>query len=496
METLHQQGYEVFLELGAKPTLLSMGRYCLPEGVGVWLHSLYQGRQDWQQILQSLGALYVRGAQVNWSDFDQDYPRRRIQLPTYPFQRQRYWVKFADEIADDSTERSPNVSKAGDLAQEAAKTAIANLLNQGDTQQLAQHLETVGELSDDELKLLPKLLELLVKQNQQQLTAASIKDWLYEVEWQPKPRQLTTPKAKNGSHKPGSWLIFSDMGGVGQTLAKVLRDRGDNCILVYPGDTYQTQEAGTWSINPSSATDMKRLFQDALATDNRPLQGVIHLWSLEAGLASELTIPALEQAQGLGVGSVLHLLQALVKGQKNKGITGQEEVLLSPSPRLWLVTRGAVPVGSSLPGVAQAPLWGLGKVVALEHREFFGGMIDLAPEATEDEATKLLAEIGDSQEEDHLAFRDGNRYVARLVRKQLPLSRGVSFQSDGTYLITGGLGALGLRIAQWMVEQGARQLVLTSRRGASSEAQETLNQLEQAGAKVVVAQADVSNQVI
>jgi thioester reductase-like protein len=121
-------------------------------------------------------------------------------------------------------------------------------------------------------------------------------------------------------------------------------------------------------------------------------------------------------------------------------------------------------------------------------------MLDLAPEATEDEATKLLAEIEDSQGEDHLAFRDGGRYVARLVRKQLPEFQGVAFQSDGTYLITGGLGALGLRIARWMVEQGARQLVLTSRRGASSEAQETLSQLEQAGAKVLVAQADVSNE--
>jgi nucleoside-diphosphate-sugar epimerase/acyl carrier protein len=121
-------------------------------------------------------------------------------------------------------------------------------------------------------------------------------------------------------------------------------------------------------------------------------------------------------------------------------------------------------------------------------------MLDLAPEATEDEATKLLAEIEDSQGEDHLAFRNGQRYVARLVRKQLSESQCVAFQSDGTYLITGGLGALGLRIARWMVEQGARQLVLISRRGASSEAQETLSQLEQAGAKILVVQADVSNE--
>jgi thioester reductase-like protein len=425
---------------------------------------------------------------VDWSAFDRGYPRHRLQLPTYPFQRQRYWADIPEN----------GHQKTASLSQENAQTPLVNLLLKGDTKQLAQHLETTGKLSDDEVKLLPKLLELLVKQNQQQLTAASIKDWLYEVEWQSKQRQLTS-KEKNGFHKPSSWLIFADLGGVGQTLAKLLQERGHNCILVYAGDAYQSKEAGTWSINPSNSADFDRLFPEALLTcdveggtlreplrgtlrDYRPLQGVIHLWSLEAGLADELTIPSLEQAQALGVGSVLHLVQALVK---HKG---------SGSPQLWLVTRGAVPVGSSPPAVAQAPLWGLGKVVALEHPELWGGMLDLAPGATEDEATKLLAEIEDSQGEDHLAFRNGSRYVARLVRKQLSESQGVVFQSDGTYLITGGLGALGLKIARWMVEQGARQLVLISRRGVSSKAQETLSQLEQAGARLLVAQADVSNE--
>ena len=469
METLYQQGYEVFLEIGARPTLLGMGRYCLPEGVGVLLPSLYPGREDWQQLLQSLAALYVRGVAVDWSAFDRDYSRSRRQLPTYPFQRQRYWANIPEN----------GYQQAASLSQEKAQTPLVNLLLKGDTKQLAQHLETTGKLSNDELKLLPKLLELLVQPNQQQLTAASIKDWLYEIEWQSQPRQLTSQE-KNGFHKPGSWLIFADRGGVGQTLAKLLHKQGCTCILVYAGDAYQTREDGTWIINPSSPADFERLFQEAVETLNSPLQRVIHLWSLQAQVASELTSSSLKQAQVLGVGSTLHLLQTLVKHNH--------------FPRLWLVTRGAVPVGRSLPGVAQAPLWGLGKVVALEHPELWGGMLDLAPEATEDETTTLLAEIQDSQEEDHLAFRNGSRYVARLVKKQLPKANEISFQSDGTYLITGGLGALGLNVAHWMVERGVRQLVLTSRRGASSPVQETLSQLEQTGAKLVVAQADVSEE--
>ncbi|MEO0687767.1 MAG: acyltransferase domain-containing protein, partial [Cyanobacteria bacterium J06649_11] len=100
METLHQEGYQIFLEIGPKPILLGMGRQCLPEDGGVWLPSLRPGKEDnphptgeWQQILQSLGELYVRGVKVDWLGFDKDYPRSKIVLPTYPFQRQRYWIE-------------------------------------------------------------------------------------------------------------------------------------------------------------------------------------------------------------------------------------------------------------------------------------------------------------------------------------------------------------------------------------------------------------------
>lgn len=476
IETLYQQNYDVFVEIGPKPTLLGMSRYCL-SGVETRncasLPSLSPRREDWQQLLESLGALYVRGVEVDWSAFDQNYPRRRLQLPTYPFQRQRYWVEFSEN----------GHKTAVSLAQENVQTPLVNLLLNGDTPQLIQQLETSGKLSENEVTLLPKLLELLVKQNQQQLTAESIKDWFYEIEWQPQERQTLKVKPQKNASKPGSWLIFADLGGVGQRLAQLLRDRGYTCILVYPGDTYQTPDDGTWRINPANPADFERLVQDAFGTLEHPLQKVVHLWSLDAGLASELTLPTLEQAQILGVGSVLHLLQALIKPNN----------LASP-PRLWLVTQNAVPVGSSLPAVAQTPLWGLGKVVALEHPDVWGGLVDLADSVTDKQTTTLLTEIEDSQGEDHLAFRDEQRYVARLVRKPLPESNSITFESDATYLITGGLGALGLKVAQWMVGQGAKQLVLTGRRGASSEAQEAITQIEKAGVKVLVAQADVCNQ--
>jgi len=110
METLYQQGIEVFLEIGPKPALLGMGRLCLPDDVGIWIPSLRAGQEDWQQLLQSLGTLYVHGVPVNWSSFDRDYSRRKVMLPTYPFQRQRYWMDLT------SSRRTSENTLAGETA--------------------------------------------------------------------------------------------------------------------------------------------------------------------------------------------------------------------------------------------------------------------------------------------------------------------------------------------------------------------------------------------
>ncbi|MEO1427762.1 MAG: aminotransferase class III-fold pyridoxal phosphate-dependent enzyme [Cyanobacteria bacterium J06633_8] len=92
METLGQEGYEIFLEIGPKPILLGMGKQCLPNH-GIWLPSLRPNQEDWQQILHSLAELYVKGVKVDWLGFDKDYFHKKLVLPTYPFQRKRYWVE-------------------------------------------------------------------------------------------------------------------------------------------------------------------------------------------------------------------------------------------------------------------------------------------------------------------------------------------------------------------------------------------------------------------
>ena len=155
MESLHQENYQIFLEIGPKPILLGMGRQCLPKDVGSWLPSLRPPKIDWQQILSSLGELYTQGVTLDWSGFEGDYPRSKVALPTYPFQRQRYWQEVKE-----------NGYKSQD---ETLSTPIVKLLNQGETQELAEEVELAGELTEQERQVLPKLLELLVKRQQNYL---------------------------------------------------------------------------------------------------------------------------------------------------------------------------------------------------------------------------------------------------------------------------------------------------------------------------------------
>ncbi len=92
MQTLANAGYDMFLEIGPHTTLTSMGKRCLPNGAGTWLSSLQKEQDNWSTLLGTVAALYTHGFAIDWSGFDHDYHRKRIPLPTYPFERQRYWL--------------------------------------------------------------------------------------------------------------------------------------------------------------------------------------------------------------------------------------------------------------------------------------------------------------------------------------------------------------------------------------------------------------------
>ena len=172
--------------------------------------------------------------------------------------------------------------------------------------------------------------------------------------------------------------------------------------------------------------------------------------------------------------------------------------------RLWLVTHGAQAVNDA-PSTCpeQAALWGLGRTFSLEQPDRWGGLIDLDRQDVESEAgptdDMVALELLHPTDEDQIAYRDRQRFVARLARIEPPAGV-VSFDRDASYLITGGLGRLGLRVAQWMAAQGARHLVLVGRTagsltapsGAPSRAAQIVEDLTAQGVSVAIVAADVA----
>jgi microcystin synthetase protein McyG len=178
----------------------------------------------------------------------------------------------------------------------------------------------------------------------------------------------------------------------------------------------------------------------------------------------------------------------------------------APRPKLWVVTRGAQAVTTEDESLSlhHSIVWGLGIGLALERPDVWGDLIDLASngDARED-ARLLLAHLNRPAEEDEVALRGGRR----LARRLRPASQNGDpkpwhIHADGSYLITGGLGSLGRVTARWLVDQGARYLILIGRHGlpqrsghppAGDTRAAFVHQLEQRGAHVEVVAADVSD---
>jgi hybrid polyketide synthase/nonribosomal peptide synthetase FtdB len=285
----------------------------------------------------------------------------------------------------------------------------------------------------------------------------------YELVW----RATAEPETAHPATHGGRWLIFADRLGVGNALAEALCCQGAQPVLVSSGPAYRSLDAQHFEVDPSSAADVQRLLGDLA----EPPDGVVYLWGLDATMG---------QAP---LDGALHLVQAL--GAR----TGETR-------RFWLITRDALAVvpGDRLDGAAQSPLWGFGRAVALEYPSLRCTLVDVPSGPASETAELLDHELRRPAGDPQVAIRGPARYVPRLAPLDVA-SNGpdpMVVHADGTYVITGGLGGLGLQTARWLVEQGARRLVLIGRSAPSTDAQALIRDLEQAGATVVVAHADVA----
>lgn len=276
------------------------------------------------------------------------------------------------------------------------------------------------------------------------------------------------------------WLICADGQGVGRGLARDLRSRGDSCTLVFAGDELSLIGEDEYELNPRSEDGFQRLFSFLAAQGAADVDGLVFLWSLDG----DADASQIDRSHRVTCGSVLQLIQAVASAK------------LQYPPALWLVTRGAVPASGSIsaPALSQAPLWGMANVIALEHPELRCVRVDLDPEGGADPSEILLHEITSRGAEDRIAVRSGVRHAARLVRHQVSRDEyQLPIRADASYLITGGLSGLGLLLAQWMVDRGARQIVLVGRGGPGERAARVMSELRDRGAGVTAFEADVTD---
>ncbi len=237
--------------------------------------------------------------------------------------------------------------------------------------------------------------------------------WLYEVAWQSKPNTALPMEDEEigqtleALRSPQTWLIFADAYGVGVALSQQLQTQGDSCILVFADRQFEQVDSQTYRVDPANPEHFQQLLQ-RIVSDGQSLSGVVHLWSLaEPSEPPLLSISDLTAAQIQGCGSALHLVQAL----------GQ--VSFAESPRLWLATQGAQSVGAAAAAslqFQQSALWGLGRTIALEYPDLQCVRLDLDPD--HDNISALITELRFPDGEDQIAYRQGDRHVARLIRHE------------------------------------------------------------------------------
>jgi len=320
--------------------------------------------------------------------------------------------------------------------------------------------------------------------------------WVYSLRFE----EAVSPAPVEGK-PPASqgWVVLADRGGVGEALARALESAGNLVALLFRGGG---EHAATEPGDPGnivSPEGLENRLASLLEGKAAGFQGLVHLWGLDGRVKEDGDASDVEEALTAGAESALVLFR--VMGASS---------LTSP-PRLWLVTSGAQRVGQEDPpsDPAQAALWGLARTFAAEQTGMWGGIVDLDPRAPFGETAANLAKVlSRPGGEDQLALRGGSRFAARLVRTRLsPVARRFEWRPDATYVITGGLGGLGLLIAEWLVGKGVRHLVLIGRTplppreewgaigGSGREARrvEAVRRMESVGAKVRVVTADVGD---
>jgi acyl transferase domain-containing protein len=438
----------VLLEVGPGQTLGSFAmqrRHAEAAAEDFILSSLrygYDRQPDAAFLMNAVGMLWLAGVQLDWAEFYADERRRRVPLPTYPFERSRYWVS-------------------------------------GPTQEQSGHR--------------PRALSGRKR---------ALEDWFYLPSW----KRSLPPAAFAASRETGQrecWLVFMDEAGLGAQLAARLQRRGQDVVSVVAGEEFARRDERTYTVAPGEREHYANLLRQLRASGLTPGR-VVHLWGVTAGERGRASAESFERSQAEGFYSLLFLAQSF--GKEN----------FTDSIEVTLISNGVQDVfGQESLQPEKSTVLGAAKVIPQEYPNIICRSIDVVvPEPGTREAERLaddlLAELDAESADVTVAYRGGQRWVQtyeplRLEddgRRQVPLREG------GVYLITGGLGKVGLLLAEHLAGDYKAKLVLTFRAALPAREEwgradldaevaakvEAVRRLEGLGAEVLVLGADVAKE--
>ncbi|MEH1860992.1 MAG: SDR family NAD(P)-dependent oxidoreductase [Nostoc sp.] len=314
------------------------------------------------------------------------------------------------------------------------KTAIGKIQRS----QLSQRFKT------GEFQSIIKRIDILLG------NANTIPDWFYRQVWQPK-----NPITSNSSLTViNSTLIFIDSFGLGAYLCQILSERNLPYIIVSPGEDFRKINRSSYTITPGQSKDYELLLQ-SFAANNIIIGQILHLWTYDRYSGEVKSLDALEQAQENGISSLLFLVQALAKVQG-----------FDHSVQLSFISSHIQSISSSEPiAYEKSAVLGLLKTIPQELPWLNCCHIDLPFTEVETNGAYILQEMQVSSKEQEVAYRNGQRLVPCLEKvdwTNKPKSP-VSFKRGGTYLITGGLGGIGIEIARYLLKNYQARLLLVGR---------------------------------
>ncbi|MYW05791.1 SDR family NAD(P)-dependent oxidoreductase [Streptomyces sp. SID3343] len=444
---LSASGHTVFVEASPHPVLTAAIEETL-DAVGVEapvvVGTLRREQGGVARLYASLAEAWVRGVPIDWTAAFAGHGNRVVELPTYPFERKRYWLEAG----------SPDT----DAATAAIDTAFWELVESGDQAGLSAALG--GDVAAESLDaVLPALSSWWDRRR----SGATLDAWRHRVVW--RPVGGSTPEELSGT-----WLLVVPEDAAALAWADALAARLGAAGARMERVTVTRDRFGRDAL-PSLSTGRRETYS-----------GVLSLLALaEGSVAGRASVP-------WGAAATVALVQGL-----------DDAAVQAP---LWCFTSGAVTTGSGDPirSAEQAQVWGFGGIVAAENPNAWGGLVDLPtawPDPTDESPAwaRLVAVLSGKTDEKDIAVREAGVWGRRLVRAPLGGAEPAgSWQPSGTVLVTGGTGALGGHVARWVAARGAQHVLLVSRTGADAPTADRLaRDVTALGARVSFAACDVGD---